>query len=445
MNWMKRSKQVRWHLFIGISILCTTATYAQPTRTISLKEAVELSIANSHILKAGHSKVDEATAVLKQAEENRRPSLGMTGSYIRINRPNISVAKNNNNNGSNGSSTPNVSQAAYGIINASYPIFTGGRLKFAIESAKYLEEASRLDVDNDKEGVILNTINAFANLYKARATVDLLNESLSSSRFRDSTFLRLEDNGLLPRNERLKSTLQTANIELALLDAENNLKLANFNVDLMLGLAENTLLLPDSSSMQQPIELKNISDYETAALQNRKDLQALALRKKAASINSRSARAESAPTIAITGGYIAAYVPNFITITNALNVGIGVQYNLASLWRTNTRLLQAKAVQEGLKENELQLNDMVRLQVNQDYQNYLSGQKKIEVYTKALTLAVENYRITKNKYDNNLVSTTDLLDADVAQMQARLNLTLSKIEVMTAYNKLLHTAGLLNY
>jgi outer membrane protein TolC len=88
---------------------------------------------------------------------------------------------------------------------------------------------------------------------------------------------------------------------------------------------------------------------------------------------------------------------------------------------------------------------MVRLQVNQDYQNYLSGQKKIEVYTKALTLAVENYRITKNKYDNNLVSTTDLLDADVAQMQARLNLTLSKIEVMTAYNKLLHTAGLLNY
>ena len=186
----------------------------------------------------------------------------------------------------------------------------------AIESAKYLEEASRLDVDNDKEEVILNTINAFANLYKANAAVSLLNESLASSRFRDSTFLRLEDNGLLARNERLKSTLQTSNIELSLLDAENNLKLANITVDLMLGLPENTLLLPDSASMQQPFEIKNISDYEVAALQNRKDLQALVLRKKAATTNIRSARAESAPTIALTGGYIAAYVPNFITITN---------------------------------------------------------------------------------------------------------------------------------
>jgi outer membrane protein TolC len=432
-----------WILFV-IATLCTTGAFAQ-SRTLTLKEAIGLSIANSHILKADKSKVTEAIAMVKQAEENRLPSLGVSSSYLRITHPTISVPKNSNNNGGGSNSTPNISQAAYGIINGSYPIFTGGRLKLAIESARYLEEASRLDVDNDKEGVILNTINAFANLYKANAAVGLLNESLASSRYRDSTFLRLEDNGLLARNERLKSTLQTSNIELSLLDAENNLKLANITVDLMLGLPENTLLLPDSASMQQPVEIKNIADYEVAALQNRKDLQSLALRKKAAIVNIRSARAENSPTIALTGGYIAAYVPNFITITNALNLGIGIQYNLASLWRTNTHLIQAKAIHESLQENELQLNDMVRLQVNQDYQDFLSDQKKIEVYTKALTLAVENYRITKNKYDNSLVSTTDLLDADVAQMQARLNLALAKIDVMTAYNKLLHTSGLLNY
>jgi Outer membrane protein len=441
---LKRNHHASIYLFVALGILWSTAGYSQSIKTLTLKEAIGMGIENSHLLKSDQAKVAEAAAAVKQAEENRLPSLGVSGSYIRLNQPNISVKKTNNSNGGS-SSTPSISQAAYGIINASWPIYSAGRLKFGIESARYLEQASRLDVDNDKEAVILNIINAYTNLYKAKAAVDLLNESLVSSRFRDSTFSRLEQNGLLARNDLLKSTLQTSNTELSLLDAENNLSLANLNVNLMLGLPEQTVIVPDSASIQQVTTIKNIEDYESAALQNRKDLQAIALRKKAANTNMKSARTESAPTIALTGGYIAAYIPDFITITNALNLGIGIQYNLASLWRTNTKLLQAKAVEEGIKQNEQQLNDAVRLQVNQEYQNYLSGEKKIEVYTKALYQATENFRITKNKYDNSLVSTTDLLDADVAQLQAKLNLALAKIDVMTAYNKLLQTAGLLNY
>jgi outer membrane protein len=440
---INRNRSAFMYLLVIIGMVWSASGYSQSIKTLTLKEAIGMGIENSHLLKSDQAKVSEAAAAVKQAEENRLPSLGVSGSYIRLNQPNISVKKTNNNNG--GSSTPSISQAAYGIINASLPIYTAGRLKFGIESARYLEQASRLDVDNDKEAVILNIINAYTNLYKAKAAVDLLNESLVSSRFRDSTFSRLEQNGLLARNDLLKSTLQTSNTELSLLDAENNLKLANLNVNLMLGLPAQTVIVPDSASIQQVTLVKNIEDYESAALQNRKDLQAIAFRKKAANTNLKSARTESAPTVALTGGYIAAYVPNFITITNALNIGIGIQYNLASLWRTNTKLLQAKAVEEGIKQNEQQLNDAVRLQVNQEYQNYLSNQKKIEVYAKALYQATENFRITKNKYDNSLVSTTDLLDADVAQLQAKLNLALAKIDVMTAYNKLLQTAGLLNY
>ena len=83
-----------------------------------------------------------------------------------------------------------------------------------------------------------------------------------------------------------------------------------------------------------------------------------------------------------------------------------------------------------LTANEEQLNDTIRLQVNQDYQNYLLSQKKIEVYQKAVAQATENYRITKNKYDNSLVTTTELLDADVAQLQAKLNLSFAKADAV---------------
>ena len=417
-------------------------TMAQEKKALDLNTAIDMSLANSKQLKGSKARIDVAVAQVKEAEDNRLPNFNLSASYIKLSSANVNL-KSNSNNSSGGNTTPKISQALYGIANISYPLYAGGRIKYAIESAKYLEQAAKLDADNDKEGVILNTLNAYTNLYKAGVTTNVIKESLASSRQRDSSFSRLEQNGLLARNDLLKTELQTSNIELTLLDAENNYKLANINMNLMLGLPENTQLVIDTTSFQQLYKIKNIEEYEMLAIQNRKDVQALSIRKKAAGIAIKSANTEGYPTIALTGGYIAADIPNFITVTNAVNIGIGVQYNIASLWKTNTKLLQAKAREQEIQANEEQLNDAVRLQVNQDYQNYLLSQKRIEVYQKALQQATENFRITKNKYDNSLVTVTELLEADVALLQARLNLSLSKADAVQGYNRLLHTSGIL--
>jgi len=49
----------------------------------------------------------------------------------------------------------------------------------------------------------------------------------------------------------------------------------------------------------------------------------------------------------------------------------------------------------------------------------------------------------KNKYNNSLATTTDLLDANTKQLFARMNLIFAKADAVVAYNKLLQTAGLL--
>lgn len=428
-----------------LALLLHLSPASAQERIITLKEAIDLSVKNSHVLQAGNARTEEAAASVKQAEDSRLPALAASASYLRLNSANVDLkTKSNGTSGSTSASSPKVTQAAYGILNASYPIFTGGRLKYGIESARYLQQAALLDVGNDKQSVVFNTINAFTNLYKAIAAVDIVKENLASSRHRDSTFIRLESNGLLARNDLMKSQLETSDIELSLLDAENNRDLANINMDIMLGLPQATKLVPDFNSIPVADSIKNIEDYEMLALQNRKDLQALGFRKKAAGTNIRSSRSEGYPNIALSGGYIAAYVPNVVTITNALNLGVGIQYNLASLWKTNTKLLQARAQQQQLLANEAQLSDAIKLQVSADYQNYLLALKKIDVYQVALVQAAENLRITKNKYDNNLVTTTDLLDADVALLKARLDVSTGRADAVAAYNKLLETAGQLN-
>ena len=410
-------------------------------RKINLKDAIDQSIANSHLLKNNKAKIDEAIAATKEATERKLPDFSVSASYLYLPvRPKINLKSDT----SRGGGGPKVSQAMYGMVSASLPLFAGGKIKYGIESSKYLEQAAKLDADDNREAITLNTINAYSNLYKAEAAVALVKDNLVQSNQRVKDFTNLEKNGLLARNDLLKVALQSSNIELTLLDAESNYTLASVNMALMLGLPEHTVLSAESVSLQLTSDVKTIDEYEALALQGRKDIGALALRKKVAQVDIKYVKANYYPSVAVTAGYIALDVPNFVNITNAVNIGVGVKYSLSSLWKTKSKIAQAEARVQQLSANQDMLNDNIRLQINQAYQAWLLSNKKIEVYKKAVEQAAENYRITKNKYDNALATTTDLLDADVAQLQTRLNVTNATADAVVAYNKLLQTAGLLN-
>jgi len=271
--------------------------------------------------------------------------------------------------------------------------------------------------------------------------VEIVRENLKQQQQRVTDFTNLEKNGLLARNDLLKAQLQQSNIELSVLEAENNLKMAYVNMDLMLGLPEDTELIPDTAGFQIKTDIGSVAQWEQTALQNRKDISSMSFREKAAEKNIKATKGEYYPGLALTGGYIAADIPGLLTITNALNVGVGLQYNLGALWKTGAKVTAAKARLEQIQYTQNILSDQVRSEINKAYYDYTLALKKIEVYRKAVEQASENYRITKNKYDNSLATTTDLLEADAAQLQAKINYTLIQAAALVSYKELLHTAG----
>lgn len=411
---------------------------AQETRTISLDEAVELGIKNSKNLKLDAAKIEETAAQLVEAKNNQLPGLKLGASYLHLFSPNVDLKT-----GNSPAANVKVNNVIYGSANLSYPIYAGGRIKYGIQSAEYLIEASKLNAENDKNAIAYNISQAYNNLFKASQIIKVLEENLAASKKRDETFLKLENNGLMARNDRLKAQLQTSNIELQLLDANNNYSIANINMDLLLGLPENTVLKIDENYINEMSENQTSTYFLNQALQNRKDLQALDYQRKAASVGAKAAKSENLPTIAITGGYFAADVPGLLTVTNAVNVGVGVQYNLDNLWKKNSSLLKAQAREKQLEANNELLNDQIKLEINKDYQNSVLAKKKIEVYERALEQATENYRITKNKYDNGLSNITDLLDADAALVGAKVNVINAKADATLANKKLLQSSGIL--
>lgn len=413
---------------------------AQEVKTITMEQAVHLGLLNSHAIEIDKSKVAQANAALWQAKNMRLPELKISGAAMALTTPKMDLKMNQQGGGE----SVKTNSAYYGSANLSLPIFTGGKIKYGIKSAKYLLEATKLSAENNEMLIGYNISEAYNNLYKANQAIQVLKENLTAAKQRDVSFLNMENNGILARNDRLKANLQTSNIELQLLDAQNNYQLANMNMNLMLGLPENTVIEVDPSYLLYNNTQDNLSFYTEQAFENRKDLQAMNEQKSAAEISKKSAKSNYYPNIALTGGYIAADVPNVLTIYNAVNVGLGVEYNISNLWNKNTDKMNADAQIKQIDAIEASLIDQIKLEVNSEYQNYILAQNKIKVYDNAVEQANENYRITKNKFDNGLETITNLLDANALQIEANVSLLNAKADAALAYQKLLQTTGMLN-
>jgi outer membrane protein len=435
--------KIKWKLLLT-GLLITSFAHAQEKKSINLKEAIDLAVKNSGRLKISEAKIEEAAAAVKEAAERKLPDAKVSASYLLLNNPNISLKTKPASGSTSGGSAPaHPSSAAYTMANVSVPVYAGSKIRYGIESAKYLEKAVRLDAESDKSSVILNTIDAYNNLYKSRVVVDLATENIKSAKERVAELTSLEKNGIIPRNELMKAQLQESNAEINVLDAENNWQLANISMDLLLGLPQTTELTIDSSFKQVPA-LQNVDDYMQAAIDNRKDLAALNYRVQAASIAVKETAAEKYPSVGLSAGYVAADIPHVITITNAVNFGLGIQYNISSLWKNKSKVQQAEAREKQVTASESILSDAIRLDVSRAYYNYLASSRKIGVNRIAVEQATENYRIIKNKFSNNLATISELLDADQALYQSKVNLAFAESDAVVAYNKLLEASGSLN-
>jgi outer membrane protein TolC len=124
-----------------------------------------------------------------------------------------------------------------------------------------------------------------------------------------------------------------------------------------------------------------------------------------------------------------------------MDIGIGLSYNLSDIFKAKREVKLAKSKTKELQYTIDMMSDQIKVDIENAKQNYQLSLKKYNVYTESQTQAEENYRIVKDKYDNGLVNTNDLLEADFEQLQAKINLTYAKADICQKYYELLAAQG----
>ncbi len=421
--------------------------FAQTTKVLTLDEAIKAGVDNSKQLKISMSKANLASEKSKEYETDLYPSIKASAGYTRLSPVSPFTFE------FPGSTTvytffPVYLNAYSSQVSAIEPIYTGMRAKYTLESQHYLEQAAKFDIDKDKTDVIFNIINAYLNIYKIKASEALIDQNIDEIKQHVNETENYEKQGTAIHNDVLRVDLQLSNAEFTKLDLQNSYEAAIYDLGILLGMPEGSHIDIDTNevSLFSIKEIKSKEDYIKDAINNRGDVKAMESRNKASETNVLVTKGASLPQVNLGADYYLAnpnqrLIPPDDIFKATWDAGIYLSYDISSLYTNKHKIAQAKIQQEQTQDNYNLLLDNIKMEVNQSYTAYKESQQKIDLSKKTIVQADENYRTMHSRYTNHIALLSDLLDANISLLQAKMNLALSTADAEVAYYKLMKAIG----
>jgi outer membrane protein TolC len=427
--------------YVLLASLFIAQVFAQTPTPITLEEAIALSLKNGKEIKKVKASTEASRLQIHSAQNMRYPELEVSGTYNRLfNGTDINL-KVPLPASSEDKQMPDVQpkHLMIGQAKANIPVFSGFKITNAVTQSKQYYSLAQLNEASTTENVVYQTINLYFALYKTQQSIALLTENLKRAHQRTLDFEQFLAEGIIAKNDYLRTQLQEANVELSLEETKNTQKNITTRLQVLLDLEEGEPILAEKV---QPVAI-----FPTKAddLSSRKDVQSAQKMEEIAQTGIKMARGNFFPSIGLTAGYSAIQLDQVVDITNATSVGVGVKYDLTQLFKNRTEVNKAKAKKIEIDYQAQLVEDLAKVEIDEAYNAYELALKKNAVLAKALVQANENYRIVKDKYDNGLTDTDHLLEADVQQLQAQIDTMLGEAdETLTLYQYAYKTGKLMD-
>ncbi len=434
---------------IVITIMLTSILFPQ-NKKLTLNESIEFGLQNSKDLKISKSKVISSEAKVSEINSMFLPQLKFLANYTRLsdNIPPFEVV------------TPfsplpiKISEPVLDNYNLKLsfqqPLFTGFKLLSSKKAASYNYDATELEYSKDKNEAAFSIHTAFWNYYRAKQIKDLLQNNLKQMENHLNDTKNFLKNGLATQNDYLKLQVQYSNTALLLIEAENNLDVARavFNKSLGLPLESATEIIADEINPESPTS--NIEELLNEAKANRDELKSLKSKLQAANENITAAQSSWFPSIYLTGNYYysnpnSRLQPLRIEWKDTWDLGVTLSWDIWNWGLTSAQTTQAEEFSVQTQTSLEKLNDMIEVEVYQNYLSVVRSKEKVDVSKLSLEQASESYRIITERYNVQLATSTDLIDAEVSELQSATNLKTALVEYQLAKTRLEKSLGRIIY
>jgi outer membrane protein TolC len=412
-------------------------------KRLTVDESIKIGLANSNVLHSSKMNLQYTEAKWSEVNTFRLPSLSFNASYTRLSEVDPFVV---NTQIGKFSISPAIFNNYNMKLTLQQPIFTGFKLESNSAMARLNYLATEQQYNADENDLVFNIKNAYWALFKANQIKTVTEENVTQVEAHLTDVQNLFKQGLATKNDVLKVQVQLGEVQLGLIDAKNAVKLANLNLDNVLGISLSTQIETIDSVDAHLGNSYEIGLLVEQAYDKRPELKSMNYRVQASEKGITAAKSDWFPQIYLVGDYNYArpnprILPTQDKFNGTWDVSISMSLNLWNWGATIDKTDQAKAQFEQAKDSFKIIKDRVTLEVTQNFLNVQKSKEKMTVAEQSVSQAEENYRITDEKFKNGLALNSDLLDAEVALLRAKTNYIQSIVDYELAQAQLKKSIG----
>lgn len=453
-------------LFFGLS------SGIQAQRTLNLDSCRALALSNNKELRMSKEKVNAAHYQQKAAFTNFLPKIDMMGAYMRTEKE-ISLLSDDQKSAISNigtavapmgqklqqilSSDPSLAplltplqsvmgtlpgalnQVGQGMVDAlrtdtrnmfggmvtlTQPIFMGGKIIAYNKITKFAEQLAESQHATELQDVILNTDQAYWQVISLVNKKKLAESFLELVKKLDSDVSKMVAEGVATKADELSVKVKVNEAEMTLTKVENGLSLSKMVLCQLCGIPLDTpITLADESMENIPLPDTYIEGNVNTALSNREELKSLELASKIYRQKVNVTRSEFLPSVGLTATYLVtnpSLVNGFERKMRGM-WGVGMMVKIPVFhWGEGIYKVKAAKAEANIAQYKLDdVKEKVELQVTQATYKVNEATKKLAMAEKNMAKADENLRYANLGFQEGVIPTSNVLEAQTAWLSAQ--------------------------
>ncbi|HME43117.1 MAG TPA: TolC family protein [Syntrophorhabdales bacterium] len=385
--------------------------------TLTLSQAIELALKNQPTILAGIGAVRANEARIGEAKSNYYPQLTAAGVYSKIARPSSGAAVTSVGTGGTSvvSSTSSVFDQYTSSVGLNQLVYDFGKTASTVKVQDLTTQSSRFDLRNTQDQVVFTVKQAYYNFLLAIRTRDVALETVANFQKHLNQARGFFEVGKSPKFDVTKAEVDLSNAQLALIKAENQVRLARVNLNIAIGIPE----APEYTLQDVLAFVKYELPFDAAlqkAFTQRADLQSLVRKKDSSKEAINLAQKGYYPVVNASASYY--YTGTDFPLADGWNYGLNFTAPIFSGYLTKYQVVEAKANYDSAAANERTLRLTIVSQVQQGYVLLRQASESIATSEVTVRQAKENVELALGRYQAGVGSPIEVTDALTALANA---------------------------
>jgi outer membrane protein len=415
----------------------------QPVLRLSLADARARALDASHRLAEARAREAATLAGVDARLAAERPLVSASAGYTRTNHVLEFVVPSPT--GVPRVLYPDVPDNYRTRLDVQWPIYSGGRTDALVRAARAEAAAATAETAVTRADLRLEVSRAFWAVVTGRAAVAVLEQAVSRAEANVADARARLTAGLVPPNEVATAEAQAARQRMLLVEARNLRDISSADLARLVGAAPGQQVEPQAT-LEDAAALAAPDTLTAEARQQRGERALIERRIDLAGATRAAAEAGRRPQIAVAGGVDYArpnprIFPRAAQWDDSWDAGVSVTWSLWDGGRVAADATQAGFQAEAARQRLLEFDAVLSTEVTQRSLEIASGRAAVAAADEVIRAATEASRVVGERFRAGVIAQSEVLDAELALVQAQLERTRALAGVRLAEARLDRAVG----